>query len=89
MIRIFAGTFHQAKYLAQRLELKRSEWEYVGKPDALRGLKPCIVLVYGTVRYRRDHDEIMYMIRDRECHAIEVPERGAIPENVLKAIGRA
>lgn len=89
MIRIFAGTFQQSKYLAERLRLKRSEWTYVSRSDVLQGLMPCNVLIYGTVQNRKDFREVMDLIEIRRLRPIYVPEHGPIPENVLKAIGRA
>jgi hypothetical protein len=89
VIRIFAGTFYQAKDLAQRLELKRSDWSYVSRPDVLRGLSGGNVLQYGTVRNRGDYYEVRRMVDDRKMNLLEVPDRGPIPDYVLKAIGRA
>lgn len=89
MIRIFAGTGRQALDLANRIGLKRSEWEHVHRIDSLRGLsKGTIVLEYGTTIYRKDYLEVCAIMRAREYQRIHVPDRGPIPESVLRAIGR-
>lgn len=89
MIRIFAGSYNQAKDLAIRLGLKRSEWAYLDRTDRVKGLRRRAVLEYGTVAERSDYREMRQLFELQEFRVIKVPDRGPIPENVLKAIGRA
>lgn len=70
--RILAGTYEQARHLADRMRLDISEWGYVPSEESLLGQRHGVMLCYGTWRHRTDLTEVMTRARVNEFNLLEV-----------------
>ena len=59
MIHIIAGTRAQAKHIAEKHGLRRSDWRFVSKPADLLGLRGKTVWTYGSYDQRPDFVNMM------------------------------
>lgn len=62
---ILAGTNEQAREIARKMDLSRTEWNYVSCADVLRGAYNLPVLAYGTWRERTDWPRIIELAKER------------------------
>jgi len=62
---ILAGTNEQAREIARKMDLARTEWNYVSCTDVLRGIYDMPLLTYGTWRERTDSPRIIELAKER------------------------
>lgn len=71
-IYILAGTYKQACFYSDMKGIHLNDWQYLAKPEQLRGIRNKLYCRCGTWYDKEDLYDIIDMLNEREMREIEI-----------------
>lgn len=71
-IGIVAQNRKQAQYLAHSKALSNAEWEYIYRPEQLRGTQGMMVWVYCAYSDIPHADDLVRLFAERQCKVVDM-----------------